>query len=166
MNTSQATPVDQYRKIILAIQKYLAGVPSITLAGTVTTPAQIMSDYQELIVWADASLAAKAAWLEAVQTFRSRRAQSKAREIAFKRFVLSMFAGQTATLADFTFPDRKTATVTAATKAEAVAKRLATRAARHTMGSRQKAKVTGVVPAPVVNGATALATEAATPARA
>jgi hypothetical protein len=34
------------------------------------------------------------------------------------------------------------------TKAAAVAKRAATRAARHTMGTRQKAKVKGQPPAP------------------
>lgn len=49
--------------------------------------------------------------------------------------------------ADFGYPTPKKVVKTVAVKTIAVARTLTTRAARHTMGSRQKEKVVGVLPA-------------------
>jgi hypothetical protein len=53
-----------------------------------------------------------------------------------------------AMLADFGFSPKKTVVKTVATKAEAATKAVATRQARHTMGSQEKKAVHGVLPAP------------------
>jgi len=145
---NRATQQDLYRKIVLAIGKYLTGVTQVTLAGTSFTPAQLVSFYTNLIALADAATAAKAALISAVKANDAGQAQSKAVQDAFKSFILGMFAGQVGTLADFTFSPRKVATVDAATKAEAVTKMLATRAARHTLGKNQKKDVKGTVTPP------------------
>jgi hypothetical protein len=58
-----------------------------------------------------------------------------------------MFAGQIEALGDFGLTARKPrAPVAPAAKAVSVEKAKATRAARHTMGSKQKAKITGENP--------------------
>ena len=60
-----------------------------------------------------------------------------------------MFGTQSPKLADFGFTVRKRATQTAEQKAAAALKRKATREARHTMGSKQRLKLTGApVPSP------------------
>jgi hypothetical protein len=74
-------------------------------------------------------------------------------------FRLVAFAGSIDTLADFALKARKPRTpLTPEQKAAAVAKAEATRAARHTMGPKQKAAIKGTVPA------TAPATQPAAPA--
>jgi hypothetical protein len=132
---NRATEQNQYRKIVLAIGKYLTGVTSITLAGTAYTTAQLVSFYTNLIALADAASAAKAALATAVKANDEGHSQSEAVQNAFKSFILSMFAGQEGPLADFTFSPRKVATVSAATKAEAAAKRKATLAAHESGGT-------------------------------
>jgi hypothetical protein len=63
------------------------------------------------------------------------------------RYRMRKGGGSIDTLADFGLKPRKTRTPrTPEQKAASVAKSLATRAARHTMGSKQKAKVTGAAP--------------------
>jgi hypothetical protein len=132
---NRATEQNQYRKIVLAIGKYLTGVTSITLAGTPYTTAQLVSFYTNLIALADAASAAKAALATAVKANDEGHSQSEAVQDAFKSFILGMFAGQEGPLADFTFSPRKVATVSAATKAEAVEKRKAAAAAKKSSGT-------------------------------
>jgi len=154
--TNRATQQDQYRKIVLAIGKYLPGVTSVTLAGTAYTTAQLVSFYQNLIALADSATAAKAALATAVKANDQGHAQSEAVQNAFKGFILSMFAGQEGPLADFTFSPRKVAKESAATKAAASAKRKATLAARKSASKATAASPPspgGSAPAePVVNG--------------
>ncbi|HEY8089983.1 MAG TPA: hypothetical protein VIF09_19110, partial [Polyangiaceae bacterium] len=67
-----------------------------------------------------------------------------------KQALKVIFAGQIEALADFGLKAPKPRTpLTNAQKAAAAAKAKATRALRHTMGSKQKAALTGTAPAPV-----------------
>ena len=59
------------------------------------------------------------------------------------------YGGDPAALADFGLPVRKKGVLTPAQKLASAAKARATRLARHTMGSKQKAAITGA-PAPAV----------------
>jgi hypothetical protein len=65
---------------------------------------------------------------------------------SLRSFVMLKFGSNAiATLADFGFQPRKRTVPTVDTKAAAAEKSLATRAARHTMGPKQKAKIKGTV---------------------
>src|SRR5277367_2428716 len=107
MQQNRATQQDQYRRIVLAIGKYLTAVTSVTLGGTAYTPAQLVTFYTNLIALADAATAAKAALASAVKANDDGEASSEAVRNAFKGLILSMFAGQEGPLADFTFSARK-----------------------------------------------------------
>lgn len=61
----------------------------------------------------------------------------------------SMYGNQPAMLGDFGVSPRKTTKLTPEQEVQAIAKRKATRAARHTMGAKQKLAVKGVVADPV-----------------
>ncbi len=62
-----------------------------------------------------------------------------------KTLVHSQLGSSESVLGDFGFSSPKRQTPDEATKAAAVGKRAATRAARHTMGKRQKAGIKGAV---------------------
>ncbi len=62
-----------------------------------------------------------------------------------KQTLLVFYAGQVQTLTDFGLTARKTPVVSPETMVAAAAKAKATRAARHTLGKKQKAKITGTV---------------------
>ena len=61
-----------------------------------------------------------------------------------RAWVASRFGSTSQAAHDFGFPPRKTATKSVETKHHAVAQCKATRAARHTMGKRQKQAIVGV----------------------
>ena len=69
---------------------------------------------------------------------------------ALGSYVKATFGSSPDVLADFGLAPKARAQVTVETKAVAAAKRKATRAARHTMGPKQKKAITGVVPDPLV----------------
>jgi hypothetical protein len=64
--------------------------------------------------------------------------------------VKATFGSSPDVLADFGLAPKARAQVTVEAKAVAAAKRKATRAARHTMGPKQKKGITGVVPDAIV----------------
>jgi len=72
---------------------------------------------------------------EAVKAAKSARANAKTLESALKQYVLAHFGDTNPAIADFGYSPRKVAQKSVAEKHESVEKQLATRAARHTMGS-------------------------------
>jgi hypothetical protein len=75
---------------------------------------------------------------------------------AFTLFVRASFGNSPDVLADFGLtPHKAPAPKTVETKANAVAKTLATRQARHTMGPAKKAAIKGTVPASTPSGGAA-----------
>ncbi len=145
---NRPTQQDRFRKIIVAIQKYLSQLTQIILAGVTFTPASLVQFFQDQVKLLDDATAARAALRQAAQAIKENKTTKGPVLRAFNDFVLSMFVNQPTVLADFGVPPRKTATKKVDTKQTAVEKALATRKARHTMGKRQKQKVKGVVPAP------------------
>jgi hypothetical protein len=96
----------------------------------------------------------------AVQGERTERATVKAAVLCIRNYVALAFGEQSTQFTSLGFVPRKQAVKSAEVKAQAVKKQLATREARHTMGSVQRSKIFGTVPAapaPAVNGTTASA---------
>jgi hypothetical protein len=143
-NTSQLT-VAQYEALIAGIPKY-AGNATFTVASQTFTAAQAVTFLQTLHDTSAATAAAKATWTQSLASDQAAEAQngSLAREI--RDTIALMFSNAPATLQGFGMTPRKKPTpLTTAARAAANAKAAATRAARGTKGSVQKAAITGNV---------------------
>jgi hypothetical protein len=155
MNINKDKTINKNRQAIAGMRKHFAGIPSIVLGGTPTTPADVIATFQGAIDAVDTARAAEKSFHDAVALQHAAIAKANALLKALKMLVDNQLGSSEAILGDFGFtrPTRRVPKEEA--KAAAVAKRAATRAARHTMGKRQKAKVTGAQPAPVTPPTTA-----------
>jgi hypothetical protein len=156
-NRTKTSRADRIRKIKAGLTKYF-GTNNLVLAGTSFTPAALQTFLQSDVDANDASTQARAAWLNAVATARDTMSKTDPVLRAIHAAVESQYADASnaeTVFGDFGYTPRKKVVKTVATKSTAVAKSLATREARHTMGSRQKAKVKGALPATAAEGATA-----------
>jgi hypothetical protein len=165
MNVNRTSLRDRCRLASVGVDKHLAAEPAIPVGdGATKKAAELKAALQSTINAADATQVARSQWIDASAIEKSMRTSTLATLGALKAFVLLKFGSKdTATLADFGFSAPKQTQVTVDTKAAAVTKRAATRAARHTMGPLQKAKVTGATAA-TASPVTATAPSAQAPA--
>ncbi len=141
-------------EIAAGIDKHIPS--AITLGGTSYTPAALKAVFASQSAALDASAAAHKQWLDLVQAATGAGTTANAVYALLRGYVISQFGKDAnAIFNDFGMtPPKVGGAKTVQTKTEAAAKRAATRAARHTMGSQQKkavkGDVTGVVVTPVV----------------
>lgn len=95
---------------------------------------------------------ARAAYLKAVQACREANAAITPLIEPIRSFVVNTTGEQSAIAAAFGFAPRRVGKMTAEQRSLAVEKSLATRAARHTMGPRQKAAIHGTPDETTSNG--------------
>jgi len=146
--TNKAQALDRDRKFVAALAEHFTGSTVLTLAGVETKVKDMQRMLQDHIDAQDAADAIRAKWQTATATARAKEALVAGLLPALRTHLLSEYGGASQIVADFSFtPKPRTTTVEA--QAAGVAKRLATRKARGTLGKKQKAKITGVV-APVV----------------
>jgi hypothetical protein len=146
INVTTQQAADQ--AMIDGFTKHQATIPaSLLIGGTPVPTATIISTLQVRIAARAAVAPAKASYQAVVKANVDERTKSQALVSGAREAIKLMFAGQVDTLADFGLKPRKApAPRTPQQKAASVAKAKATRAARHTMGSVQKSKVTGANP--------------------
>ena len=132
-------------KLSAGLIKHAPTLSSFTIAGTVVKTVDVITVLQSRQNTAKAVEPARSVWQAAVAADRNERAQSKALLSGVKQALQVMFAGSTETLADFGLAPRKARVVLPAVKVAAAAKAKATREARHTMGTKQKAQVKGAL---------------------
>ena len=159
----KATAVAFANELIAGTNKHFANSTQVTFAEGSFTPAQIMAKLQALVnlrndvdtakATTKARLAAEKADLPALRTFMG----------AFVTYVKAVFGNQPDVLADFGIHPKARAQLTAEAKTAAAAKRTATRAARHTMGAKQKKGVKGAVTGIIVTPVSATQPAAAAP---
>jgi hypothetical protein len=144
VNRSQRQAADQ--SLIDGLQKHASTLSSLTFGGTSHPTAAILAVLQARTASSDAVLPARAAWQSTVQADRDERAKTQAFVSGLRQALHLAYAGSIDALAEFGLKPRKDpAQRTPEQKAAAVAKAKATRAARHTMGPKQKAQVRGTV---------------------
>ena len=131
--------------LIDGFNRHAAAIPSMVVDGAILTKQDIVDALQSRIDSARAALSTRATWQTAIRTDRSRRDQTKTLVSGVKQGLLVAFSSQLDTLADFGLTARAKHVPTPEEKLAATEKGKATRAARHTMGSRQRAKIKGVV---------------------
>jgi hypothetical protein len=148
MKANRADRSNLNRQAIAGVQKLYATTPAIILNGVSFAPANIVKALQGPIDAADAANAAGAAFHKAVAVEKAAIVEADTVYAGLKAFVMGQFATSPETLAEFGFTPSTRRVPDTATVAGAVEKRAATRAARHTMGKRQKESVKGTAPAP------------------
>jgi hypothetical protein len=171
VKSNKPTRKDKLRLIVSGVQKHFPS-GQMSLAGqTFNVPTDLVNLLQADINATDATDKARAAWLATVQTQTDSHAKVAPVLRSLKAQVFAQF-GDTqdaaTTLADFGYSPRKVRARSADKKAAAAVKGRATRAARHTMGSKQKqavtGNVTGVVVTPLVSAPATPAVATASPA--
>ena len=134
-------------KAIAGVDKYFSNTPSLELEGTSYTPVVLKGILQGEVDAEKALDDARAKVRELMGSTRNARAQARALRKALRTYLLaSKGPGAAQLLAEFGFVLKAKSTPTVATKAQAKVKTQATRAARHTMGSRQKQAIKGQAP--------------------
>ena len=125
--------------IIAALGSELKPTTTITLGGEATKVKDLQSQLQAEVDAATATQSARNAWQQAVLAEQKVAAQANAIRKALRVYLIGTYGAKSAIVAEFGFAPKES-TVDVATKSAAIAKREATRAARGTMGSRQKVR--------------------------
>jgi hypothetical protein len=136
----------------------------MAIGGASLPTKDIIATLQSRIDSTKTVLSTRATWQTAVQADRDVRDKTKTTVSGLKQGLLVALAGHLDTLADFGLTARQKHVATPEQKLAAAAKAKATRAARHTMGSKQKAGVKGTVtPTAPATAAPAAPTPSPTP---
>jgi hypothetical protein len=166
-NVNRPSTQDRYRKAIAAIPQFLSAFAQIVLAGVTFTPASLVQFFQGQITVLDNATQARSKLHEAVLAVENNHAQNGAVLRAFSEWIRATFINQPSVMSAFAVSARVAPPKTAEQKAQAAAKRAATRKARNVMGKKQRLAVKGAVPQPAAaNGGAAptAAPNAAAPA--
>jgi hypothetical protein len=157
MSTAKVTKVtlaQRIRGLIAGTLKHSPG-GSLTLDGqpfTADTLIQVLQSLEDALSKVDT---AKASWKDALKGLADVKAKVNPVIGAFRTWIKATHGSAPATLADFGMAPHKVPTpLTAEKKAVAVAKRAATRAARHTVGPKKKAAIKGDATVTVITTAT------------
>jgi hypothetical protein len=136
---------DRNHLVIAGVKKHLANATSIIIGGTSYAPMDIEKILQDPIDARDATATTTAAFHKAVAAEKAANAKGDALYRGLRKYLTNQYETQPDVLADFGIAIVNRQAPDASTVANAVVKRADTRVARHTMGKRQKRKVTGDV---------------------
>jgi len=139
---AQITVIAELGKLISGLQKHQPN-QTLLIDGKSYTTAEVVQILQALIDALNATVAARAAYKQTVASSEALVAADRPIVRDIKQSIQIMYGNTTSVLSDYGLSPRKTTTRTATEKAAAADKALATRKARHTMGSKQKKGVTG-----------------------
>jgi hypothetical protein len=128
-NKLTKTSTDQ--TIIDALGSQLKVATTITLNGETYKVKDLQQQFQSEVVAAKATQSAKTAYAQAVLAEKKVAAQVTLLRKALRTYLIATYGAKSAIVASFGFTPKDT-TVTVATKADAIVKRVATKAARGT----------------------------------
>ncbi len=141
---NQAKQMASDQALIDGFTKHAATLVTLLVAGNTVQTASLITVLQARIQAIKNAIAAHKAFTDAVAAARAEIVGTAAQVSGARQALKVAFSGQASTLGDFGLELPKARTpLTAEQKAAAKAKAEATREARHTMGPKQKAKVTG-----------------------
>jgi len=170
-NNNRVSNLAADQAMIDGIQKHQAKLPqSFPMEGQQQTLAGVTTVFTDRVTTGKAVVEADNAHTAAVQTDRTKRAQTRGIALAFKRLLIALFAQDPAVLGDFAIKAPKPRTQTTASKATAAEKAKATRTKLGTKGTRQKKQAlavsaaSGSAPASPAAAAASPAAQSAAPA--
>ena len=164
--TNKNTVLANNQRVSDGVNKHLAKVKNLTLAGVPYTAASLKATFAAETDANNALDQSRAQLKEQVATARTARAKASAARKALKAYVLGNFGAQAVSvLEDFGLTPPKTpGPKTPLAKAQAAARAKATRQARHTMGSRQRLSIQADPVSLVVQEAEGATTASSAPA--
>ncbi|HEX3770605.1 MAG TPA: hypothetical protein VHV30_07070 [Polyangiaceae bacterium] len=133
------------QNLIDGFNKHAALIQALLINGAPQTPQQIVGTLNSRIDSAKAVVTTRATWKTAIATDETVQDTTKTYVASVRQNLVTAFAGQTDVLTDFGLTARAKPVVTPEERVARTAKAKATRAARHTMGSKQKAAIKGTV---------------------
>ena len=143
VSQNNANVVDTCTKRLNALSAHVDAKAQISIDGTKLKASQVVAIYQSCLD-SRAALATKRAETKAAMATRSSAETARRRaDRAVKAWVVNEFGEGSQQALDFGFAPPKKATRTVESKVNAVALAKATRAARHTMGKKQKSLIKG-----------------------
>ena len=151
------------KQLIAGAEKHLANVTQVTLVGSSFTPAQLTAKLQQAVTLREDVDAAKASTKAKIVAEKADMPALRTLMSALVSHVKAAFGNSPDVLADFGVHPKARVPLTVEAKVAAAAKRKATRAARHTMGAKQKKDVRGAVTGIVVTPVTATPPSVTTP---
>jgi hypothetical protein len=144
---TKASLAEQIRGLIAGTQKHPQN-GSLTFGGASYTDAALIQLLQGLATATASADSAKASWQDALKNAGDAKAKVGPVIQAYRSWLVTTYGNAPALLADYGVTPRKVrAPLDTAQQAAALEKRAATRAARHTMGTKQKKQIKGTVPA-------------------
>jgi hypothetical protein len=147
------------QKLSAATSKHLTSGTQVALLGSTFTPDQVTSQLQVLVTLRDNVNAAQSSLKAAVAAEAAQTPALRSFITAYESYARAAFGSSPDVLNDFGLTRKSRTPLSAETTLAAVAKRASTRAARHTMGPKQKLAVKGDV-----TGVTVTTTHAPAPA--
>jgi hypothetical protein len=143
---NRATTQARDGQILAGIQKDLRDVPSLRLAGQTYTIAELTRFFEGRIEATMRVAALRAQWIAASAEYEALDVQASKMARSLRDYLVNEHGESASLLADFGFvPPRKAPPRTPEENVSRAAKAAATRAARHTMGKKQKAAIKGTV---------------------
>ena len=144
--TGKNTDVALAKQLVAGTTKHFSNVSTLAFGNGSLTPAQVEAFLQTLIDLRTAVEGAQAVAKAKIVAEAAQAPSLRSQMAAYVAFVKATFGASPDVLADFGLKPRKTRTpLTIDQMAAAAAKRTATRAARHTMGSKQRKDVKGTI---------------------
>jgi hypothetical protein len=140
---SNVTIVDDCTTRIAGIHRYLDPNADIPVAGKLAKPAEFAAVFQADVDQRRLVDTLQAQVKSALAVRETKDAERHVYDVALKAYVSQRFGVDSTEAHDLGYPPPKPKTKTAETKAAAAKKSEATRAARHTLGSQQKALLKG-----------------------
>jgi hypothetical protein len=131
------------KSLLDGLNKHGQSLPALLIEGRSLQPTDLIAILQGRIDAASVAESTKATWLTAVKADYDERAKTRTAVSGLRQALHVAFDGSIEVLADFGLAPRKVAVMTPEQKTAATAKAKATRAARHTMGKRQRAEIRG-----------------------
>jgi hypothetical protein len=136
----------QYQTLLVGLQT-LAPTQQLAIDGTMVTPAALSQQVQGALTVHKTVRTARVTWQQAIAARKSQAPSDKKLVTGVKQAVFALLGEDNPALASFGFKPRKPKRkLTAEEQALAVAQGRETRAARHTLGARQKADIQGAKP--------------------
>jgi len=145
--TQKAGVAAEYQALIAGINTLLPSVDPFVLGNATISRADLLAKLQSLLNADNATKAAQTAYHNAVQSERSLTVAVAPLRAQLKLYLQSRFGKTSTQLQSFGFTPNKVPDKPVASKSTGVAKALATRKARGTLGKKQKSKIHGTVPA-------------------
>jgi hypothetical protein len=143
MKTNKTTTKDLNTKAINGIQKYLSGEQALKLLGQSMAPTALIVVLEADNAAYSQADAAKAAWKDLLEKQKDQHTNARKLRRALRNHLLAIYTDKdVAVFDDFGMkPPKPTVQKSAKTKSIAAEKAKATRAARHIMGRRQRARI-------------------------